>query len=91
MVQRIPAAVLEALLVTMSDNKDEGAIDKGSNNQRLKWQATDEETGTLPTQSGPHHKLTRTLSTASSAASTRANRRATVDPAITLPIHYRSL
>lgn len=88
MVQRIPAAVLEALLVTMSDNKDEGAVDKGSNNQRLKWQATDEETGT---QSLPHHKLTRTLSTASSAASTRANRRATVDPAITLPIHYRSL
>ncbi|GAM42142.1 hypothetical protein TCE0_043f15842 [Talaromyces pinophilus] len=71
----------------MADRNDTTA-DKATNNQRLKWQATDEETGT---QSLPHQKLTRTLSTASSAASTRANRRATVDPAVTLPIHYRSL
>ncbi|KUL82200.1 hypothetical protein ZTR_10159 [Talaromyces verruculosus] len=72
-------------------DKNDPAADKGTNNQRLKWQATDEETGALPHQSLPHQKLTRTLSTASSAASTRANRRATVDPAVTLPIHYRSL
>lgn len=71
----------------MADKNDTTA-DKATNNQRLKWQATDEETGS---QSLPHQKLTRTLSTASSAASTRANRRATVDPAVTLPIHYRSL
>jgi sodium/potassium-transporting ATPase subunit alpha len=72
-------------------DKDDTTNDKGTNNQRLKWQTSDEETGTLPAQSVPRQQLTRTLSTASSAASTRANRRATVDPAVTLPIHYRSV
>lgn len=71
----------------MADGKDEAAADKGTNNQRLKWQAVDEETGDFPQR----QQLTRTLSTASSAASTRANRRATIDPAVTLPIHYRSV
>lgn len=71
----------------MADGKDEIAADKGTNNQRLKWQAVDEETGAL----SQRQQLTRTLSTASSAASTRANRRATIDPAVTLPIHYRSV
>jgi sodium/potassium-transporting ATPase subunit alpha len=75
----------------MTDGNDTTTADKGNNSQRLKWQASDEETGTLPTQSVPRQQLTRTLSTASSATSMRANKRATVDPAITLPIHYRSL
>lgn len=71
----------------MAESKEEGA-DQGTSNQRLKWEATDEETGTLPPQ---RQQLTRTLSAASSAASTKAHRRTTVDPALTLPIHYRSV
>ncbi|EED14272.1 H /K ATPase alpha subunit, putative [Talaromyces stipitatus ATCC 10500] len=71
----------------MADHNDAENTASGS---RLKWEKPekpDEETGL----SRPQH-LTRTLSTASSSGmSTRAGRRGTVDPAVTLPIHYRSL
>lgn len=69
----------------MADDK----LDK-DNGIRLRWQAVDEETGDVATKSLPRQQLTRTGS-ASSAASARATRRGSIDPALTLPIHYRSV
>jgi sodium/potassium-transporting ATPase subunit alpha len=54
---------------------------------RLRWQAGDEETGDAPRQ---HQQLTRTASNVS-AGSARVQRRGSMDPALTLPIHYRSV
>ncbi|PYI36884.1 Na/K ATPase alpha 1 subunit [Aspergillus indologenus CBS 114.80] len=59
---------------------------------RLRWQEVDEETGLQPKK--PLPELSRTMSTMSnnSQMSVRSrNRRATVDPSLSLPIHYRTV
>jgi sodium/potassium-transporting ATPase subunit alpha len=56
---------------------------------RLRWQAVDEETGDAPKT--PRPQLTRTASNASGSSIRSVNRRGSVDPALTLPIHYRSM
>jgi hypothetical protein len=59
---------------------------------RIKWQAVDEETGNASSrQQAPRPQLTRTLSSSSSFSIRSAGGRTTVDPGVTLPIHYRSV
>lgn len=76
---------------TQMGNPNDNADNAGGH---LKWQqpSADEESGLARHHQAQNtHQLTRTLSTASSAVSTRTNRRGPVDPALTLPIHYRSV
>lgn len=69
----------------MADDK----LDK-DNGTHLRWQAVDEETGDVIAKPLPRQQLSRTAS-ASSATSARPIRRGSIDPAVTLPIHYRSV
>ncbi|KAH8689933.1 putative H /K ATPase alpha subunit [Talaromyces proteolyticus] len=64
----------------MTDDKDES---------RVRWQTVDEETGRGARPSA-RQQLTRTASN-SSEFSIRSAKRGIVDPAVTLPIHYRSV
>lgn len=53
---------------------------------RLRWQTFDEETGDTPKT--PQPQLT---STASNVSGRSLSRRGSIDPAHTLPIHYRRM
>ncbi|RAL12873.1 cation-translocating P-type ATPase [Aspergillus homomorphus CBS 101889] len=59
---------------------------------RLRWQEVDEETGLQPRK--PLPELSRTMSAMSNNSQLSARsrtRRATVDPSLSLPIHYRTV
>ncbi|PYH49773.1 cation-translocating P-type ATPase [Aspergillus saccharolyticus JOP 1030-1] len=59
---------------------------------RLRWQEVDEESGLQPKK--PLPELSRTMSAMSNSSQLSArsrNRRATVDPSLSLPIHYRTV
>ncbi|PWY93909.1 Na/K ATPase alpha 1 subunit [Aspergillus sclerotioniger CBS 115572] len=56
---------------------------------RLRWQPVDEETGLQSRRDPP--PLSRTISAASNSSARSRARRATVDPSLSLPIHYRTV
>ncbi|RDH38194.1 hypothetical protein BDQ94DRAFT_74328 [Aspergillus welwitschiae] len=56
---------------------------------RLRWQEGDEESGVAARRDPP--QLSRTTSVASNSSARSRARRATVDPSLSLPIHYRTV